>query len=360
MKYNTNMATKEKVKKVIGVSVAETITSIRNKFGKESVMMLDQAAMDVESIPTGSFGLDVALGVGGYPKGRIIEIYGPEMSGKTTLALHAVAEAQKAGGICAYIDTEHALDPLYAANIGVSAKDLLISQPENGEQAFSIVESMILSGKFSIIVIDSVASLVPKAEVEGEMGDPQVGRHAKLMSHALRKLVPMVSDAKIVLILINQIRYKMNLMPGQSPETTTGGVALKFYSSVRIDIRRIAQIKKGDEVVGGRTRMKVVKNKVASPYKITECDIIYGEGISHEGEILALGTKYLLITKTGNTFFYGEAKLGVGYDQSRKFLQENKSVKAELTEKIVGMIKQDHLTVSESEVEITSSNEETV
>lgn len=352
------MATKIKEKKVKenGASLEETLKSIKKRFGEESVMRLDDAThMDIESIPTGSFGLDLALGVGGYPKGRIVEIYGPESSGKTTLALHAVAEAQKTGGLCAYIDTEHALDPLYASKIGVVTKELLISQPENGEQAFSIVESMILSGKFSIIVIDSVASLVPKAEVEGEMGDPQVGRHAKLMSHALRKLAPMVDNAKIVLILINQIRYKMNLMPGQSPETTTGGVALKFYSSVRIDIRRIAQIKKGEEVVGGRTRIKIVKNKVATPYKITECDILYGEGISHEGEIIALGTKFDIITKTGNTFFFGEGKLGVGYDQSRIYLRENHRVSEEITRRIMENIA---TNVDEGEIEIKEGPEE--
>lgn len=353
------MATKEKVKKVVGISVEETLDSIRKKFGKESVMMLDQAAMDVESIPTGSFGLDMALGIGGYPRGRIVEISGPESSGKTTLALHAVAESQKTGGICAYIDTEHALDPEYAVKLGVKPSELIISQPENGEQALDMVESMIRSNKFSVIVVDSVASLVPKAEIEGEMGDPQVGRHAKLMSHGMRKIVPALSNSKTVLIFINQIRMMIGQAYG-NPEFTTGGKALKFYSSVRLDIRRIASIKKGDEIVGGRTKVKVIKNKVAPPFKQTEFDIMYGEGISHEGEILALGTKYLLVTKTGNTFFYGEVKLGVGYDQSRKFLQEDKKVKAELIEKIVDMIKQEHMTVNESEAEFTNSNDETV
>lgn len=353
------MITKEKKKKEIGASIKETMAEIKKKFGNDSVMMLDQAAMDVETIPTGSFGLDLALGVGGYPKGRIIEISGPESSGKTTLALHAVAEAQKTGGICAYIDTEHALDPIYASKLGVDNKALLISQPENGEQAFSIVESMVLTGKFAIIVIDSVASLVPKAEVEGEMGDPQVGRHAKLMSHGIRKLVPIISSSKTVVIFINQIRYNINTMPGQSPEFTPGGKALLFYSSVRLDIRRIAQIKKGEEVVGGRTRIKVRKNKVASPFKQTEFDILYGEGISKEGEILALGQKYELITKTGNTFFYGEQKLGVGYDQSRKFLQANKEMNNKLVLEITDMIKKDHIATSESDAEI-SSNEDNV
>ena len=328
------MQTKEKTKKETGLSISDTLKDIRKKFGDDAVMKLDQAAMDVESIPTGSFGLDLALGVGGYPKGRIVEISGPESSGKTTLALHAVAEAQKTGGLCAYIDTEHALDPIYAGKLGISAKDLLISQPENGEQGLDIVESMVRTGKFAIIVIDSVASLVPKAEVEGEMGDPQVGRHAKLMSHGIRKLVPLISNSKTVVIFINQIRYNINTMPGQSPEFTTGGKALKFYSSVRIDIRRIAQIKKGDEVVGGRTRIKVVKNKVAPPFKQTEFDILYGEGISHEGEVLALGEKYKIIEKSGNTYSFGKEKLGVGYDKSRTFLKEN----PEITEEIKGLI----------------------
>lgn len=340
---------KEKTKKENGRGIKETLADITKKFGKEAVMMLDQAAMDVESIPTGSFGLDLALGVGGYPKGRIIEISGPESSGKTTLALHAVAEAQKAGGLCAYIDTEHALDPIYASKLGISAKDLLISQPENGEQALEIVESMVRTGKFAIIVIDSVASLVPKAEVEGEMGDPQVGRHAKLMSHGVRKLVPLISNSKTVVIFINQIRYNINTMPGQSPEFTTGGKALKFYSSVRIDIRRIAQIKKGDEVVGGRTRIKVVKNKVAPPFKQTEFDILFGEGISHEGEILALGEKYKIIEKSGNTYYMrsyvagslglNTVKLGVGYDNSRIFLKTNPKITKEVKKLIFEALK---------------------
>jgi recombination protein RecA len=317
---------KTQEKKKVGVSIADALKDIKGRFGNDAVMTLDQAAMDVETISTGSFGLDLALGVGGLPLGRITEVYGPEASGKTTLALHAVAEAQKIGGVCAYIDTEHALDPLYASKLGVDTKSLLISQPENGEQAFSIVESMVLTGKFSIIVIDSVASLVPKAEVEGEMGDPQVGRHAKLMSHGIRKLVPIISNSNTVVIFINQIRYSINVMPGQSPEFTTGGKALKFYSSVRLDIRRIAQIKKGEEIVGGRTRVKVVKNKVAPPYKQTEFDILYGEGISHEGEILALGEKYKIIKKSGNTYSWDELKLGVGYDKSRIFLKENPKI----------------------------------
>lgn len=352
------MQTKEKKKKEMGGSIKDTMADIRKKFGDEAVMMLDQAAMDVESIPTGSFGLDLALGVGGYPKGRIIEISGPESSGKTTLALHAVAEAQKTGGLCAYIDTEYALDPIYATKLGVVAKDLLISQPDNGEQALSIIESMILTGKFAIIVIDSVASLVPKAEVDGEMGDPQVGRHAKLMSHAIRKLVPIVSESKTVVIFINQIRFNIgNVMPGASPEFTTGGKALKYYSSVRIDIRRIAQIKKGEEVIGGRTRVKVVKNKVAAPYKQTEFDILYGEGISHEGEMIALGVKYAVIEKNGNTYSFDGNKIGVGYDSARKFIKENPSVSESIMKQIQEFIKAGDLKSVASEAEVGNEGE---
>lgn len=343
------MVTKEKKKKEIGLSIKDTLEDITKKFGKEAVMMLDQAAMDVESIPTGSFGLDLALGVGGYPKGRVIEISGPESSGKTTLALHAVAEAQKAGGLCAYIDTEHALDPIYASKLGIDSKVLLISQPEDGEQAFEIVDTMIRSGKFAIIVIDSVASLVPRAEVQGEMGDPQVGRHAKLMSHAVRKLVPLLSASKTVLIFINQIRHLINVMPGQSTEFRPGGNALKFFSSVRIDIRRIAQIKKGEEVVGGRTRIKVVKNKVAPPFKQTEFDILYGEGISHEGELLALGEKYKIIEKSGNTYSFGKEKIGVGYDKSRIFLKENPKISEEIKTLILESFKRPDEALLEAE-----------
>ncbi len=309
-----------------GKTLDETLTAIRSKFGKESVMILDESPnMDVEAIPTGSFGLDLALGIGGYPCGRIVEIFGPESSGKTTLALHAVAQAQKTGGICAFIDAEHALDPLYAKKIGVDTGTLLVSQPENGESALEMVDAMVRSNKFAVIVIDSVASLTPKAEIDGEMGDQIIGRHAKLMSQACRKLVPIVSQSKTVVIFINQIRMNIGAFPGVNPEFTTGGKALKFYSSVRLDIRRIAQIKKGDEVVGGRTRVKVVKNKVAPPFKQTEFDLLYGEGISYEGELIALGDKYKIIEKSGNTYSFQGQKLGVGYDVSRKYLKENKN-----------------------------------
>ncbi len=346
----------KKVTKVNGESVAETIKSLKDKFGKESIMMLDQAAMDVESIPTGSFGLDMALGIGGYPKGRMIEISGPESSGKTTLALHAVAESQKTGGICAYIDSEHALDPEYARRIGVKNNELLISQPENGEQALEMVESMVRSGKFSIIVIDSVASLTPKSEIEGEMGDANVGRHAKLMSQACRKLAPIINQTKTVVIFINQIRMNIGAFPGTNPEFTTGGKALKFYCSVRLDIRRIAQIKKGEEVVGGRVRIKVVKNKVAPPFRQTEFDLLYGEGVSKEGEILALGEKHKVIEKSGNTYSYQGEKIGVGYDKSRTFLKENPEMTEEIKQKITDLIIKKQGEVSD--VDITSDKED--
>lgn len=351
------MATKQKDKKVVGASIEDTLKLIREKFGKESVMLLDEAPqMDVEAISTGSFGLDIALGIGGIPKGRIVELYGPESSGKTTLALHTIAEAQKLGGICAFIDAEHALDPLYARIIGVDTGKLLISQPEHGEQALDMVESMVQSGKFSVIVIDSVASLTPKAEIEGDMGDQHVGRHPKLMSQACRKLVPLINKSQTVVIFINQIRINIGAMPGTSPEYTPGGKALKFYSSVRLDIRRIAQIKKGEEVVGGRTRVKVVKNKVAPPFKQTEFDLMYGEGISKEGEILALGERYKVISHTGTTYKYNDEKLGVGYNNARIYLKEHKDMAEDIITKIKQKLTDDVPT--EVEVEETSSVEE--
>jgi len=347
----------KKDKKVTGASIEDTLKSIREKFGKESVMLLDEAPqMDVEAISTGSFGLDIALGVGGFPRGRIVEISGPESSGKTTLALHTIAEAQKLGGICAFIDAEHALDPLYAKKIGVDTGKLLISQPEHGEQALDMVESMVQSGKFSVIVIDSVASLTPKAEIEGDMGDQHVGRHPKLMSQACRKLVPLINKSQTVVIFINQIRINIGAMPGTSPEYTPGGKALKFYSSVRLDIRRIAQIKKGEEVVGGRTRVKVVKNKVAPPFKQTEFDLMYGEGISKEGEIIALGERYKVISHTGTTYKYNDEKLGVGYNNARIYLKEHKDMAEDIITKIKQKLTDDVPT--EVEVEETSSVEE--
>jgi recombination protein RecA len=311
----------------------DTLRSIQTKFGEGAIMKFgDSPRVDINVIPTGSVGLDMALGVGGIPRGRIIEIFGPESSGKTTLSLHIVAEAQKAGGICAYVDAEHAMDPEYTKKLGVNINDLLISQPDNGEQALEIVESLVRTGKIDVIVVDSVAALTPKDEIEGDMGAYHVGKQARLMSQALRKLTAIVARSKTVVIFINQIRMQIGVMFG-NPETTPGGKALKFYTSVRLDIRKIAQIKKGEEVVGSRTRVKIVKNKVAAPFKQTEFDIIYGEGISREGEIMALGEKFKVIEKSGNSYFYlpgGEAKekvkLGVGYDATRTALKENKPV----------------------------------
>lgn len=330
-------------------NIAETLRSIKTKFGDEAIMTLDESKkVDVEVIHTGSIGLDDALGIGGYPRGRILEIYGPESSGKTTLALHAVAEAQKGGGICAFIDAEHAMDPEYAKNLGVKLDELLISQPDNGEQALEIVESLVRSGKLDVIVVDSVAALTPRDEIEGEMGAHHVGKQARLMSQALRKLTSIVSKSKTVVIFINQIRMQIGVMFG-NPETTPGGKALKFYTSVRLDIRRIAQIKKGDEVVGGRHRVKVVKNKVASPFRTTEFDLIYGEGISLEGELLALGEKYNMVAKAGSSYSYtppgGDestiVKLGRGYDAARKTLKADKKLKNEILKNVRKALKEE-------------------
>ncbi len=329
-------------------SVAETIRSIKTKFGDESIMTLTNTRkVDVDSISSGSIGLDDALGIGGYPRGRIIEIYGPESSGKTTLSLHASAEAQKDGGICAFIAAEHAMDPEYAHNLGVKLDELLISQPDTGEQALEIVESLVRSGKLDVIVIDSVAALTPKDEIEGEMGAHHVGKQARLMSQALRKLTSIVSKSKTVVIFINQIRMQIGVMFG-NPETTPGGKALKFYTSVRLDIRRIAQIKKGDEVVGGRHRVKVVKNKVAPPFKTTEFDLIYNEGVSRTGELLALGEKYGFIKKAGASYTYiplggdesAEVKLGRGYDAARTSLREDKKLMKELEKNVRKALKE--------------------
>lgn len=325
-----------------GNDISETLRSIKTKFGEEAIMTLDETKrVNIASIPSGSIGLDDALGIGGYPRGRIIEIYGPESSGKTTLSLHAVAEAQKTGGICAFIDAEHAMDPDYAKALGVKLDELLISQPDNGEQALEIVESLVRSGKIDVIVIDSVAALTPRDEIEGEMGAHHVGKQARLMSQALRKLTAIVAKSKTVVIFINQIRMQVGVMFG-NPETTPGGKALKFYTSVRLDIRRIAQIKKGEEVVGGRHRVKVVKNKVAAPFRTTEFDLIYGEGISSEGELLALGEKYKFISKSGASYSYTppggdastEVKLGRGYDAARTTLKEDAKLKNELLKHI--------------------------
>jgi len=321
-------------------AIDAAIRAIKTKFGDESIMTLGNTArVDVDVVPSGSIGLDWALGIGGYPRGRILEIYGPESSGKTTLSLHAIAQAQKKGGVCAFIDAEHALDPEYAKKIGVKIDELLVSQPDSGEQALEIVEGLVRSGKVDIIVIDSVAALTPKDEIEGDMGSYQVGKHARLMSQALRKLTAIVAKSKTIVIFINQIRMQIGVMFG-NPETTPGGKALKFYSSVRMDVRRIAQIKKGEEVIGGRIRVKVVKNKVAAPFRQAEFDLLYNEGISPEGELLVIGEKYDLIKKSGSSYSYTpdgeksktvpEIKLGRGYDASRQYLKENPKLRDEI------------------------------
>lgn len=315
--------------------IERALADIKTKFGDDSIMMLGATPkVDVDAIPTGSIGVDWALGIGGLPRGRIIEIFGPESSGKTTLSLHVVAEAQKKGGICAFIDAEHALDPEYAKKIGVDISTLLVSQPDTGEQALEIVESLVRSGKIDVIVIDSVAALTPKDEIEGDMGAQHVGKQARLMSQALRKLTAIVSKTKTIVIFINQIRMQIGVMFG-NPETTPGGKALKFYTSVRIDIRRIAQIKKGDEVMGGRHRVKIVKNKIAAPFRQTEFDMMYGEGISKEGEALALGEKLGFVEKSaGGSYSIGETKLGRGYDAARTFLHQNKPILNQLLKDI--------------------------
>ena len=319
------------------------ISQITDNFGKGSVMKLgERRAMDIESISTGSLSLDIALGIGGLPKGRIVEVYGPESSGKTTLALQVVAEAQKAGGICAFVDAEHALDPVYAKKLGVNTEELLISQPDAGEQALEIADTLVKSGSISVIVIDSVAALTPRAEIEGEMGDHHVGLQSRLMSQALRKLTGSISNTNTMMIFINQIRMKIGVMFG-SPETTTGGNALKFYSSVRLDIRRIGALKDGDSIIGNRTRVKVVKNKVAPPFRDCEFDIIYGHGISKVGDLLDLAVIHELIAKSGTWFSYNETRIGQGRANSRTFLLENPvmcdEIETRLREKL-GLIKE--------------------
>lgn len=315
------MAKKQKVEG--RVSVTEVVDEIKQKFGEGMIMKLGEAKkVDVEAIPTGSISLDIALGIGGVPRGRIVEVYGPESSGKTTLALHMVANAQKKGGAAAFVDAEHALDPEYARKIGVQVDDLLVSQPDTGEQALDIVETLVRSNAVDIIVVDSVAALVPRAEIEGEMGDHHVGRQARLMSQALRKLTGVISRTNVTVVFINQIRMKIGVMFG-NPETTTGGQALKFYSSVRIEVRRAAQIKKGEDVVGNRVKVKVVKNKVAPPFKTTEFDIMYNEGISLTGDVLDTGVKYDVIKKSGNSYSFEKEKLGVGRETVKTYLKEN-------------------------------------
>ena len=306
------------------------IAQITDNFGKGSVMKLGQRrAMDIESISTGSLSLDLALGIGGLPKGRIVEVYGPESSGKTTLALQVVAEAQKAGGICAFVDAEHALDPVYAKKLGVNTEELLISQPDAGEQALEIADTLVKSGSISVIVIDSVAALTPKAEIEGEMGDHHVGLQSRLMSQALRKLTSSISNTNTMMIFINQIRMKIGVMFG-SPETTSGGNALKFYSSVRMDIRRIGAIKEKEEIIGNQTRVKVVKNKVAPPFKVVEFDIMYGEGISKMGELIDLGAKANIIEKSGAWYAYKGEKIGQGKENAKQYLKNNPKIAAEV------------------------------
>ncbi len=317
-----------------------TLDKLDKTYGKGTVMKMgDKAIEEVETISSGSLGLDLALGVNGYPKGRIIEIYGPESSGKTTLTLHAIAEAQKAGGIAAFIDAEHAFDRNYAEKLGVDVENLIISQPDNGEQALEIAENLIRSGAIDIVVIDSVAALTPKSEIEGEMGDSKMGLHARLMSQALRKLTGTISKTHCTVFFINQLREKIGVMFG-NPETTTGGNALKFYASVRLDIRRSSQIKDGENVIGNRTKVKVVKNKVAPPFKTAEFDIMYGEGVSKTGEILDLAVEFEIIKKSGSWFSYGETKLGQGRDAVKVLIKDNPELADELEDKIKARIKE--------------------
>ncbi|RJF76671.1 recombinase RecA [Rhodopseudomonas palustris] len=325
-------------------ALSAALSQIERQFGKGSVMKLgkNDRSMDIETISSGSLGLDIALGVGGLPKGRIVEIYGPESSGKTTLALHCVAEAQKKGGICAFIDAEHALDPVYARKLGVNVDELLISQPDHGEQALEIADTLVRSGAIDVLIIDSVAALVPRAELEGDMGDALPGLQARLMSQALRKLTASINKSNTMVIFINQIRMKIGVMYG-SPETTTGGNALKFYASVRLDIRRIGQIKERDEVVGNQTRVKVVKNKLAPPFKQVEFDIMYGEGVSKMGEILDLGVKAGVVEKSGAWFSYDSQRLGQGRENSKAFLRAN----PDMTAKIEAAIRQNSGLIAE-------------
>ena len=319
-----------------------TLDKLDKAYGKGTVMKMgDKAVEEVEVIPSGSLGLDLALGVNGYPKGRVIEIYGPESSGKTTLTLHAIAEAQKAGGIAAFIDAEHAFDRNYAEKLGVDIENLIISQPDNGEQALEIAENLIRSGAIDIVVIDSVAALTPKSEIEGEMGDSKMGLHARLMSQALRKLTGTISKTHCTVFFINQLREKIGVMFG-NPETTTGGNALKFYASVRLDIRRSSQIKDGENVIGNRTKVKVVKNKVAPPFKTAEFDIMYGEGVSKTGEILDLAVEFEIIKKAGSWFSYGETKLGQGRDAVKVLIKDNPELADELEQKIKDLIKENN------------------
>lgn len=320
-------------------NIDETVEQLKQRFGEGIIMKLGEVRkVNVDTIPSGSFSLDIALGVGGMPRGRTVEVYGPESSGKTTLALHMVAEAQKKGGLAAYVDAEHALDPDYAKRIGVKINDLLISQPDSGEQALQIVESLVKSN-VDIVVVDSVAALTPKAEIEGEIGDQFIGLQARLMSQALRRLSSVIAKTQSIVIFINQIRMKIGMMFG-NPETTPGGKALKFYSSVRIDLRRIAQIKKGDEVIGSRIKAKVVKNKVAPPFKIAEFDIMFNQGISYEGDMINTGIKYGVIKKSAASYSYGKQRLGVGLEKAKLFLKENPKILKQIRGDIKAIIKE--------------------
>ena len=327
-----------------GKAAQMAIDQIKEKFGEGAIMKLgDARAMDVEAIPTGCLSLDIALGVGGVPRGRVIEVFGPEASGKTTLTLHVISSLQKMGGMAAFVDAEHALDPVYAKKIGVNIDELLISQPDTGEQALEIVDTLVRSNGIDVIVIDSVAALTPKAEIEGEMGDSHMGLQARLMSQALRKLTAIVSKSKTTVIFLNQTRMKIGVFFG-NPETTTGGMALKFYSSVRIDIRRIGQIKQGEQMVGNHVRVKVVKNKVAPPFQNAEFDIMYNEGISLSGDAIDTGTQYGVVAKSGNTISFGETKLGVGREQAKQFLRENPKVGDEIRAAVLAKVKEQRAT----------------
>ncbi len=332
-------------------ALSAALSQIEKQFGKGSVMRMGDAGAvrDIQAISTGSLGLDIALGLGGLPRGRVVEIYGPESSGKTTLTLQVIAEAQKLGGTCAFVDAEHALDPTYAQKLGVNVDDLLVSQPDTGEQALEIADMLVRSGAVDVVVVDSVAALTPKAEIEGEMGDSHVGLQARLMSQALRKLTANIKRSNTLVIFINQIRMKIGVMFG-SPETTTGGNALKFYASVRLDIRRIGAIKKGDEVVGNETRVKVVKNKVAPPFKQAEFDILYGEGISREGEIVDLGVKANIVEKSGAWYSYSGNRIGQGKDNARQFLKDNPEMAHEIEAKIRTAVLPEVVTATSDDV----------
>ncbi len=341
-------------------AINAALSQIEKTFGKGSIMRLgkDQQKVEVEAIPTGSLGLDIALGIGGLPRGRIIEIYGPESSGKTTLALHVIAEAQKSGGTCAFIDAEHAMDPVYARKLGVEIDDLLISQPDTGEQALEIADTLVRSGAIDVLVVDSVAALTPRAEIEGEMGDSLPGLQARLMSQALRKLTGSISKSRCMVIFINQIRMKIGVMFG-NPETTTGGNALKFYSSVRLEIRRIGAIKDRDEVIGNQTRVKVVKNKVAPPFRQVEFDIMYGEGISKTGELIDLGVKAGVIEKAGSWYSYDGQRIGQGRENAKAFLRDNPEIAAKIEQAVrknAGLIAEQILDVSDEKA--SSSHDE--